>query len=147
MTLQDEMPAPSRLTVCVESTPGGITRAIGALEAFGAGHGLPTSAVWPFQVALDEILSNIVGHGYGDRADGVIDATFTLAGGELQVTIEDEAPAHDPLATAAPDISAPLEERKPGGLGVHFVRTLMDRVEYSRHDGRNRLVFVRRVAG
>jgi serine/threonine-protein kinase RsbW len=145
--LDDEMGAPVRLTVRVESTPGGITRVVDAFESFGAAHGLEPSAVWPFQVALDEILSNIVGHGYAGRTDGVIDTTFALADGVLQVTVEDEAPAHNPLAVSAPDTSSPLEEREPGGLGVHFVRTLMDRVEYTRRENRNSLVFVRRVVG
>ena len=145
--LDDEIRAPVRLTVRVESTRGGIARVIDAFESFGAAHGLEPSAVWQFQVALDEILSNIVGHGYAGRANGVIDTTFALADGVLQVTVEDEAPAHNPLAVPAPDTSSPLEEREPGGLGVHFAKTLMDRVEYTRRESRNCLVFVRKVVG
>jgi anti-sigma regulatory factor (Ser/Thr protein kinase) len=59
----------------------------------------------------------------------------------LIADVSDGGAPFDPLAQPAPDIHAPIEERKVGGLGIHLLRTLMDAVEYRRADGRNHLSF------
>ena len=56
----------------------------------------------------------------------------------LSVVVTDDAPAFNLLEQ--PDdsrVDQPLEERKIGGLGIRFVKTVMDRVEYVRRDGKN----------
>ena len=45
----------------------------------------------------------------------------------------------DPLAAPPPDFAVPARGRKPGGLGIHFMRSLMDQVAHVRRDGINRL--------
>ena len=45
---------------------------------------------------------------------------------------------------AEPDVGAALEARNIGGLGVYFVKTLMDHVEYRRENDRNRLTLTKR---
>jgi serine/threonine-protein kinase RsbW len=131
-------PAP-RLSVRVAASPAGIQQAAAALDGFRAAHGLEDSAAWPLQVALDEILSNIVRHARPGLMAGVIDIAVERRGDAVQMTVADDGPAFDPLQLPEPDVSAPLEDRHPGGLGVHLVRKLMDRVEYVRTEGRNRL--------
>ena len=133
------------LTVRVAGTPGGIREAAAAFDGFQARHALSSEAVWPVQVALDEVLANIVGHAYEGRGDGVIDLTFVLDAGTLTVTIADDGPAIDPLALPEPDTTTPLDDRQPGGLGIYLVKQLMRRVEYCRQGGRNCLVLVHRL--
>ena len=53
--------------------------------------------------------------------------------------IIDNGRAFDPTAAPAPDLSLPLEQRDPGGLGIHLMRRMIDRVEYRRAGGENRL--------
>jgi serine/threonine-protein kinase RsbW len=127
-------------------TKDGLGQAIQAFERFCSGRGLDQDTTWKFQVSLDEVLSNSIRHGYDTRPDGLIDLTFDLSNGTLTLTVEDDGPAFDPLSLPEPDVAAPLESRRPGGLGVHFVKRLMDGVEYERRGGLNRLVFWRRVA-
>ena len=43
----------------------------------------------------------------------------------------------DPTQVAPPDLRSTLKERKVGGMGIHFVRSLMDDVVYARADGKN----------
>ena len=43
------------------------------------------------------------------------------------------------LELPPPDVSVPLEQRRPGGLGIHLARNLLDGLTYSRIGGRNRL--------
>jgi serine/threonine-protein kinase RsbW len=133
-----------RLTVRVAAGPDGFRAAASALDRFEAAHALDPEAAWPVHVALDEVLSNVVRHGTVGRQNLLIEVTFALAAGSLEVSVVDDGPEWDPMTLPPPDTAAPLEARRPGGLGMHLVRSLMDRVTYTRKDDRNRLVFARR---
>jgi anti-sigma regulatory factor (Ser/Thr protein kinase) len=129
----------------VAATAEGVRVAAGALTRFAkAGRVAPDDA-WPVQLALSEWLTNIVEHAYRERRAGVIDVSYMLEDGALAVTVTDDGPAFDPLSLPPPDTDEPIEDREPGGLGVHFIRQLMDHVEYRRADGRNTLVFTKKV--
>jgi anti-sigma regulatory factor (Ser/Thr protein kinase) len=133
-----------RLTVRVAAGQDGLRAAASALDRFEAAHALDPEAAWPVHVALDEVLSNVVRHGTAGRPDPLIEVTFALKDESLEVTVVDDGLEWDPLTLPPPDTAAPLEARRPGGLGVHLVRSLMDRVAYARDGDRNRLVFARR---
>jgi anti-sigma regulatory factor (Ser/Thr protein kinase) len=120
----------------------GLRAARAGFEAFAASQGLTPASTWPFQVALDEVISNIVRHG---QAGAPIQISLRLTGDALEMEISDEATPFNPLDAPLPDTAAPLEGRKVGGLGIALVRQLMDVVEYDRTTGRNRLVLRRRV--
>jgi serine/threonine-protein kinase RsbW len=139
----------SRRMVHIAGSRAGIRRANDLFGKFSAAHHLPAGAVWPFQIALDEMLSNIVDHGGPAKPKAKTKAgiaiEFRLDQGILELTIEDDAAAFDPLTAPVPDTTAPLEARPVGGLGIHLVRRLMDAVEYERKDGRNRLVCRKKI--
>jgi serine/threonine-protein kinase RsbW len=134
-----------RLTVRVEGTTTGIREAVSAFDRFEGEHGLTGEATWPMRVALDEVLSNIVRHGGAGKRCTVVDVRFGLVRSALVVTVIDDGPELDPLALPQPDTRSGLAERQPGGLGLHIMKQLMDRVEYARQRGRNRLVLMRRL--
>ncbi|MEI6669160.1 MAG: ATP-binding protein [Acidobacteriota bacterium] len=136
----------SRISIRVAANLAGIRTAADALEAFQAEHGLPGGNLWPIHVALDEILSNIVRHGVAGQEDRFVDVTFALMDRSLEVTVVDDGPELNPLALPEPDLVSPLEQRRVGGLGVHLVTHLMERVDYRRLEGRNRLVMTFRGA-
>ena len=133
------VPAPS-FALRVAASPAGIRLAADALDRFRAAHGLRDLTAWPLQVALDEILSNIIHHAGAGPNEATIDVAVELRNDALEMTVTDDGPAFNPLQLPEPDVAATLEERRPGGLGVHLVRQLMDRVEYRRTEGRNCLV-------
>jgi anti-sigma regulatory factor (Ser/Thr protein kinase) len=89
---------------------------------------------------LEEIVTNVICHGCCDGSHASIEVELALQPDELVMTVEDSATPFDPLQAPAPDLEAALEDRPIGGLGVHLVRKLMDRVTYERRDGKNRLV-------
>ena len=129
-----------RETHRVPGSPEGIRQAAERLDSFWHSHGLPEGGGWPFQVALDEALANIVHHGLAGReGTSEIEIEFRLLGTDVEIVLVDDAPPFNPLDVAEPDTSQPLEERSVGGLGVALVRKLMDVVEYERRDGRNHL--------
>jgi serine/threonine-protein kinase RsbW len=139
---QATMAPATRLSVRVAASPAGIEQAAAAVERFRAAHGMAEAAAWPLQVALDEILSNIVRHASPGLAAGDIDITVERRGDLVEMTVTDDGPAFDPLQLPEPDVTAPLENRRPGGLGVHLMRKLMDRVDYVRTEERNRLTMI-----
>lgn len=103
-----------------------------------------SSQAMAFQIKLvtDELLTNVINHGtVGDVAP---QATLCVveADGAIEIHFADNGPAFDPLSLPPPDVDAPLDEREPGGLGVHLVRELMDSVSYRREKGWNRLTLV-----
>jgi len=63
----------------------------------------------------------------------------------LTAQVEDDGVYFDPLRRADPDITLRIEKRSVGGLGLFFVRKVMDELSYSREAGRNRLTMVKRV--
>jgi serine/threonine-protein kinase RsbW len=69
-----------------------------------------------------------------------------IGGGYLSATVSDDGKPFDLLAQPEPDIHAPIEERKIGGLGIHLLRKLMDKVDYRRAGDRNELSFGIKIA-
>jgi serine/threonine-protein kinase RsbW len=135
-------------TIRVAGSDQGLIRASAALDAFTLAQGLPPPVSQALHVALDEMFSNAVRHGYAaaGRA-GEIELRFGLADGAVELLMLDEAPPFDPLVVREPDTEAGLEERQVGGLGIFLVRRLMDAVEYERSEGKNRLRLVKRLPG
>lgn len=96
------------------------------------------------QLALEEVLANVVRHGYGEGATGEIEVRARAAGEALRLEVRDRAPRFNLLEHVLPPLGGSLDEQPVGGLGVHIVRRLMDRVEYAYEEGENRLVLERR---
>ena len=114
-----------------------LPRVAGEVDAWLVGAGLPHDTIDTVHLVLDELLSNVVRWAYDDGEVHTIEVGVALEPDGLLMTIEDDGRAFDPLAAPAPDLQAPPDRRPEGGLGIHFVRTLADRVDYRRVDGRN----------
>lgn len=97
-------------------------------------------------LATDEAVTNIIVHGY-QKQTGQIQVTVGQQPGACVVVLQDNAPAFNPDNAPKPDITAPLETRPLGGLGVHLIRTLMDEMHYRQNEnGANELTLVKRIA-
>ena len=136
------MPA---LSLTLKNDPSEIARTAEAIEAYGESHGWPMKWVMNLNLSLDELITNIVSYGYRDGEEHEIRITLTEEEGSLKVVLEDDGIPFDPLSDAPdPDLDADVEERRIGGLGVHFVKSLMDEVAYERRGGCNRLTLIQR---
>lgn len=123
-----------------------IPRLAESVEAFCEPLEPSMKDVLSLQLALEEIVTNIINHGYSDGKSHAF--TVLLESPEpgcIRAVITDDAPAYDPLARAEVDTSLPLEDRPIGGLGVHLVKKLMDVSHYERRDGKNILTIERRL--
>jgi serine/threonine-protein kinase RsbW len=116
-----------------------------AVERFGAVHRLPADILSALQVAVDEIVTNAITHGYAPGVQGEIAVRLRHWPGSVVLEIEDDGVPFDPLQAPPPDLGLPAAERPIGGLGIHFVRNLMDEVSYARRDGRNVLKLVKNL--
>ena len=124
-----------------------LPRVAADLEAFCGRHGVPYRDVNRFNLALEEVLTNVISYGFPDGGRHEIDVAIRHRNGALQATVSDDGVAFDPLAQPAPDISAPVEHRTVGGLGIHLVRELSETIDYRRDGGRNVLSFRLRIGG
>ena len=124
-----------------------IERLADEVEVACADHALPARSAYLFNLCFDELITNIIMHGLNNAPNHVIDVALFLQDDWLRGTIIDDGPPFDPLAMPAPDIHASLEDRAIGGLGTHFVRTLMDEVGYRHENGRNHFMLGHHLAG
>lgn len=122
-----------------------LTRVRLAVDQLAGECRLAAEVVGDMQVALDEILTNIVDYGYHDGAEHEIRIFLRVVDNVFEATIEDDGMPFNPLSVAAPNTSAPLRERRIGGVGVHFVKNLMSEVRYDRIGDRNRLVLKKKL--
>jgi serine/threonine-protein kinase RsbW len=125
------------LTLTLKNEPSEIGRLVDLLEAFGPQSGLTDDATFKLTLALDEIVANVVRHGFDDDREHRIEVKVTVDDRTVTASVEDDGLEFDPREAPVPDLDLPIEMRKPGGLGMHLVKATMDSVEYRRQDGRN----------
>jgi anti-sigma regulatory factor (Ser/Thr protein kinase) len=135
-----------RRQVRVPNSQSEIRGAVAVVDQFGADNGLPDSIIGDLGVALDEALNNIIAYGYEEGAADEIVVTLSYVPPEVLLEVQDGGRAFDPLQMPAPDLTAPLQDRKVGGLGIHLIRNLMDDVSYTRTVDKNCLRMVKTVS-
>ena len=133
----------AKLTLKVKTQREELDRIVAAVEDIARQDDWPEDLLFKIHLVLEEIGLNIIDYAFdGDNHEFDIVVTSD----EQAITIEaiDDGRPYDPLTeTESPDIDAPIEFRPVGGLGVYLVRTLMDRSDYRRVDGRNCLTLVK----
>jgi serine/threonine-protein kinase RsbW len=117
------------------------------VEHFGEANRLSADDVLRLRLVLDEIVVNIIAHGYqeaGDTKRHEIHVRLALDNANvLTIQVEDDARAYDPRNAPAPKFDLPIEQRRRGGLGVHIVKAIMDTVDYRRENGHNVLTLTK----
>jgi len=98
----------------------------GAKEA-----GLNEKSLFDVQLAADEAASNIIDHAYGGEDKGTIECSYQVFDDRLELFLRDTGKPFDPSDVEAPDLTTDVCFRKPRGLGLHFIRNLMDEVDFS----------------
>ncbi len=82
------------------------------------------------ELAVVEGFTNVIRHAYHDAHDRPVEVRVQVTGDRLRVVLDDHGTFVDPSRIA----SRPLEEVRPGGLGVHLMKTTMDVVDYRRNE-------------
>lgn len=126
-----------------------IPRLAETIEDFFAGHDLPPTLAFNFNLALDELLTNVISYAFPQGSAHEIAVRVALGGdGLVTAEIEDDGAAFDPFSDAKPPVlDGDIDDRPVGGLGIHFVKSMMDDVRYERRGDRNHVFLAKRTAG
>jgi len=114
-----------------------------ALDTWGESLDVPMATLGSVNLMLDELITNVILHGYGPQGQGSIEVCIDCLDQALDVTLRDQAPPFDPLSVPEPDTTLDIDAREIGGLGVHFVRRMADVVDYH-HDGQSNVLHLRK---
>jgi serine/threonine-protein kinase RsbW len=117
-----------------------IPRLLDWVEACCDAAGVSGNIAGKLALALDEAVANVISHAFAETLPPHrLAVTLTIEADRVSAEIIDSGNAFDPSAIPEPDCTLPLDSRDPGGLGVHLIRKMMDRIDYRRVDGENRL--------
>jgi len=129
----------------VGADPGAVEKVNAALAGLAEANALAPDVRRSVTVALDELLANALSHGAAGRDPCSVTVEVELDQERMTVTVTDDGTPFDPFGQDAPDTTLSVEERPIGGLGLHLVGQLMDKVSYQRRDGHNVVVLVKEL--
>ncbi|MEN4099562.1 MAG: ATP-binding protein [Anaerolineaceae bacterium] len=101
------------------------------VKELASAAGLSSFDIYAVETAVDEACSNIIEHGYQGEGIGEIYVSVEVMDSGLKIILHDHGRPFDPDAVPDPDLNASIEERASHGLGLYFMRRLMDEVHFS----------------
>lgn len=112
--------------------------------------GVPDELNMPVNLALEEVVSNVMLYAYPNKNGQVIvefakHVAMDAKSSTLIFTITDSGVPFDPTQQKEANITLSAEEREIGGLGIHLVRQLMDEIHYRREEGKNILTLIKKI--
>ena len=107
------------------------------VRSFSRAHLLSANLAQAIDLSLVEWVTNVISYAYPDALEHWIDVRLESTDAGVRVQVVDDGREFNPLNHPPVDTNVPLERRTIGGLGIHMMRKLMDRVEYRREGARN----------
>jgi len=120
-----------------------IPRSRKLVERLCESAGVSESVKFALKLAIDEAVSNLVEHAYKGRENGSFTVRAEADERRVRLEITDTGARFDPTTAPTPDLEADWSERTVGGLGLHFVRQVMDEVTYDSDGAGNHLVMIK----
>jgi serine/threonine-protein kinase RsbW len=116
------------------------------LERISYEWNIPMDIILSLNLVIEELVTNIIFYGYDDKNEHEINIHLSYKNKLLQMQIEDDGKEFNPLLVLEPEMDKTIENSKIGGLGIHFVRKIMDDISYQRSNNKNKLTLTKRVA-
>ena len=129
------MPDPVALTLPADSAA--MAKVQAAVDAFCETHEMAPRPAYVLALVVEELVTNVVNHAYKGTRGGPVTVFVGEEAGAIVGEVSDDGPPFDPTVASTPDTAAALDERPIGGLGVHIVKTLVERLDYARDGDRN----------
>jgi len=124
--------------LCLEPQVSEIARLINWVEACCAADGLADDLRFKMTLALDEAVMNVITNAFAEMPPPhLITVRLEITAEAFAAEVIDNGHPFDPTGAPEPDLTLPLERRQPGGLGVHLMRAMTDRLHYRRSNDRN----------
>jgi len=133
----------AELTLLLRNSFDELPRLAESATAFLEDHEASPEVVFAINLALEELITNIVKYGYDDEGEHEIFVRLARREGAVELEIRDDGHVFNPFDQPEPDTSLPAEEREIGGLGIHFVRQMLDSHHYERCEGHNVVVLTK----
>jgi serine/threonine-protein kinase RsbW len=121
-----------------------VVRVVDVLHELCDRHAVSGDTASDVSLALDEVLSNVIRHGSPDE---FIEVRMGLSPERIQIEVEDDGAAFNPITAPMPRFDIPAVERGPGGLGIFLTKHMMTELAYRRSNGRNILRMSRTING
>jgi serine/threonine-protein kinase RsbW len=129
------MPLPPTTHIFIRNSVTDLAVLTAAMGRVGDEHGIPEKALFQLQVALDEIVSNVIKYAWPEG--GAHDIEIRITPREEGIEIIDDGRMFDPREAPKRDKPLPGQRPQPGGVGVQMTKQLVDRVDYARIGNRN----------
>lgn len=124
-----------------------LPRVLDFVRAACADAGMDEDGVFACELATDEACANIMEHAYEGSPDGKIRVQCWAASGQVFIRFHDTGQPFEPQEVEPPMFTDDLQERQVGGLGLHFMRTLMDEVTFQFDETGNTVTMRKRIGG
>jgi serine/threonine-protein kinase RsbW len=131
------MPLPQTTHIVIRNDVADVAALTLAMERVAAEHGMPEKSLFQLQVALDEIVSNIIKYAWPEGGAHDIEIRITAREDGVEVEIIDGGQMFDPRDAPKRDKPLPGQRPQPGGVGVQMTKQLIDRIGYARIGNRN----------
>ncbi len=131
--------------IALDGSVNELQRLTTAVADFCREHRLDEAVEFDLNLVLEELFMNTVRHGGCQGVAGAAQVRLRMAADGVEVQYLDRGIPFNPLDAPQPDLSVPLIERRPGGLGVHLIRQIMRDSRYQRSGDTNQLTMVRRM--
>ena len=102
------------------------------LSAFCESCGIAKKQKFEINLALDELFTNIINHGFQDESEHQIKVTCSKEDDIVTITIRDDGVPFNPLEAPQPDLNCTFIDREIGGLGIHLIKAYIDQIDYRR---------------
>ena len=126
-------------SLSIHNTLAALAEAQKRVETFLSGNGVPFEAAYAVRLSLEELVSNIIRHGYDDREPHEIGICLEILPVVIELMIDDDGRPFDPNSAEPVPVPASLEEAPTGGMGLSLVRTIAGPMEYQRLGSRNQV--------
>jgi len=114
-----------------------------AIEQFCERENLGDMVKNQVNLILEELYTNTANYGFEGIDDGQVKISLSVIDHQLEICFEDNGIAFNPLDISDPDLMLSLDDRPIGGLGVFFVKTLTEHVEYHRVGNFNQIKMIK----
>jgi anti-sigma regulatory factor (Ser/Thr protein kinase) len=135
----------NKLTFRIKNDVSELEAVAQTFNDFNKEQQLPAKVGNAIDLALDEILNNIILYGYEDKDQHFIDIIISLEDDHILLEIKDDSREFNPLDVPKPDTNSEMVERPIGGLGLHLIRNMMDEIHYTYQNNRNCLLMKKKL--
>jgi anti-sigma regulatory factor (Ser/Thr protein kinase) len=125
---------------------GALDEIFAFLDRFIERHGIDDDTSYAIRFAAEELFTNMVKYNKGTTNGITLEVGVDGTGQVVRMQLTDTGvEPFDPASLDTVNVDAPLEERVPGGLGIHLVRALVDDLTYAYADREMRVTVTKRL--